>query len=890
VLTCADPLLFLWGKAQPGNASDVPFHPLIYHCLDVAAVGETLLVMRPDWLERLSWDLDISAGPACRLFLFLLALHDIGKLSRPFQAKAPAHWPGELLGPLSTELAGPRHDAAGLALLGDHIRNALDPVLVQWNDKRRTELLAPFLGHHGKPVEAANIDVLRVFGSECLHMARAFVTTMHGIFAPEAIAPIPKGALMRASWRLAGLAVLADWIGSTQRWFPYEAPELAANMYMERCARPRAAAALIAAGLAPARPSLVSGFAIVSSSLHAPSAVQHWAETVALPDGPCLALIEEVTGGGKTEAALVLAHRLMAAGRAKGLFIALPTMATANAMFDRLASACQHLFAAGEAPSRILAHGRRDLHRGFRDLKLKLGDPSRIGGLADERDESGVEATNWLLDDRRKVFFADVGVGTIDQALLGVLPAKHQSLRLLGLADRVLIVDEAHAYDAYMTEGLKRLLMFQAALGGNAVVLSATLPCRIRGELASAFALGLGQAAPTMTATDYPLVTMVSGTGATEDAKQHRPDLGRRLRIERLALLDEAIRRIAEADAAGAAVAWVRNSVDDAIDAVERLNAEGVQAELFHARFAMGDRLDIERRVVARFGKEGDPIGRAGVLVATQVVESSLDLDFDLMVSDLAPVDLLLQRAGRIWRHSGRHRPIDGPTLLVLSPDPDVMIEKDWFAALLPRAAWVYRNHALLWLSAREIFVKTEIAVPEDVRGIIEAVYGEGKEAGAPTALERYWIEASGSDQAARSMAGMNLLRVEKGYGGEHAGWASDVDTPTRLGEPMVTLRLARIEGDAIVPFYADPDPTRAWSLSEVMVRASRVKGVPELPKLLLPASQAAVRSWGRYADRFLLVPIRETEEPMSWASALISPRDALLSFRYDRLYGLRWK
>jgi CRISPR-associated endonuclease/helicase Cas3 len=147
---------------------------------------------------------------------------------------------------------------------------------------------------------------------------------------------------------------------------------------------------------------------------------------------------------------------------------------------------------------------------------------------------------------------------------------------------------------------------------------------------------------------------------------------------------------------------------------VALLRAAGIEASLFHARFAMGDRLAIERQIVRRFGK-GDPVARPGVLVATQVIEQSLDLDFDLLVSDLAPVDLLLQRAGRLWRHPERPRPIPGPRMLVVSPDPAAEIGKDWYAVAFPRAACVYRNHALLWLSANALFAHGPIRVPGDV-------------------------------------------------------------------------------------------------------------------------------------------------------------------------------
>lgn len=876
-------LLLFWAKARPREGSRAACHPLIYHALDVAAVGEALLAERPDWLARLADRLELEADALRRLILFLLALHDIGKISRPFQGKAPEHWPTAVLGPMGEEAPGPRHDVAGLALLAHEIPDALEPVL-----GARDDVLAPFMGHHGRPVPRLmpkDYGPASLFGEPCRVQARVFVQVMHYLFAPPPLPTFPKGALPRVSWRLAGFAILADWIGSSQTWFPYEPPEHPAQDYRQ-IARRRARHAVVAAGLGrPPQPSQRTGFRAVAG-FDEPSPVQRWAEEVKLPDGPVLALIEEVTGGGKTEAALVLAHRLMAAGRAQGLYVALPTMATANAMFARVEEACARLYAPGARPTLVLAHGRAELHAGFRDLTLPVGgrpsdDPE------DERDASGAAAPAWLADDRRKAFLADLGVGTIDQALLAVLMARHQSLRLLGLADKVLIVDEAHAYDAYMQEELKRLLEFQAGLGGSTIVLSATLPLAVRRSLAAAFAKGLGQAAPTLEKQGYPMVTLVSGEGANEEGRAHRAELGRTLTFERLGSEDEADARIREAVEAGAAVAWVRNSVDDAIEAFERLRAAGVEADLFHARFAMGDRLVIEAEMVARFGKKGDPAKRRGVLVATQVIEQSLDLDFDLMVSDLAPADLLLQRAGRVWRHQreSRFQQEKGPRLLVLSPDPEGEVKRNWFTALLPRAGWVYRNHARLWLSAREVFARGAVRVPEDVRGLIEAVYGEGVEESAPKALERCWIESEGEEHSARAAAKMNLLGFTRGYGGDFEkgnAWPDDAVIPTRLGEPTVTLRLGRMEGGEVAPWCRNADPARAWALSEVTVRASRVKGVPEGT-----AEQAVKQGWARYDREKLLVVLRPDGSGM-WIASIIDRKNAETKASYGLEFGLR--
>src|SRR5262249_39719522 len=209
--------------------------------------------------------------------------------------------------------------------------------------------------------------------------------------------------------------------------------------------------------------------------------------TVDLPEGPLLFIIEDMTGSGKTEAAVVLSHRLMLAGRAKGLYVALPTMATANAMFTRLASSYRPLFDETRPPSIVLTHGRRDLFLGFANLPNAL---ARCDSDAREEDDpSEIEASafcaDWIARSNKQAFLAQIGAGTIDQAILAVLPARHQSLRLWGVTEKVLVVDEAHAYDTYISTVIECLLKFHAAFGGSAIVLSATLPQEKRAAFAN---------------------------------------------------------------------------------------------------------------------------------------------------------------------------------------------------------------------------------------------------------------------------------------------------------------------------------------------------------------------------------------------------------------------
>jgi CRISPR-associated endonuclease/helicase Cas3 len=276
------------------------------------------------------------------------------------------------------------------------------------------------------------------------------------------------GRLVRTSFAVAGVAVMADWVGSSSA-FTYHNEPMPLATYWSKYALPTAEFAVREFGLIPcasaSQRSLVELMGDERFTDLTP--MQSWAYEVTLANDPTLYIVEDSTGAGKTEAALILAHRLIASGRASGVYFALPTMATANALYARFAKAYLNFFAAGSRPSLVLAHAARDLDPRFTE-GLFYGSDATTGAEA--------ECSAWIADNRRRSFLAQVGVGTVDQALLAVLPSRFQSLRLAGLMQRVLVVDEAHAYDAYMGQEIEGLLSAHAQLGGSAVVLSATLP------------------------------------------------------------------------------------------------------------------------------------------------------------------------------------------------------------------------------------------------------------------------------------------------------------------------------------------------------------------------------------------------------------------------------
>ena len=903
-------MFHFWGKAQPSDPERGPrWHPLAYHSLEVAAVGEVLLTSDRGFGTCFSRLLGLPREDSDSLVRYLLALHDIGKFARKFQAKAPSHYP-ECFGDDPAGVAAHYdHGAGGLRLFGVDA----EAFKLPRGARNRTwrSLMSAVTGHHGAPPEPRGSDSMTTlrgsdFGRAGIDAAYEFIRQAHGLLAPpEHVRALDPRHARRASFAVAGLAVLADWIGSNQEWFPYAEPVRSLESYWD-CARRRARHAVSEAGVLPAPVSDRLDHGDLIGETAAPSPMQAWARNAELPAGPALFMIEDETGSGKTEAALMLAHRLIASGAAEGLYVALPTMATANAMFDRLATACRHLFAADAQPSLALAHGARDMHEGFRAAMSRGGRDeapySGVGGASDDASETTASAAcaAWIADDRRRTFLADAGAGTIDQALLSVLPSRHQSLRLLGLMRRVLVLDEVHAYDAYMQREMERLLEFQAGLGGSAILLSATLPLSIRERLTDAFARGLGvEPEEDDLGMDYPLATIRAAGAARTTGVPGRSGRARSLPVRFLRTPDEALDEVARAADAGQAVLYVRNTVDDALDAHAELTARGLDPLVFHARFALADRLDRERQVVRTFGKHGTPDDRRGddgrgkVLIATQVVEQSLDLDFDALVTDLAPIDLLIQRAGRLWRHD--HRDREGrPELLVVAPEPVADAGEEWFGRVFPRGKYVYPDHARLWLTARTLQDTGEIESPGGMRSLVEAVYGDGACDAVPDGLAGSLWDAEGKAGAERGVATANVLDFTRGYVRDAGAWDSDVRTPTRLDDnPQVTLRLARVVDGRIEPHArvrAPDEPWRAWRLSEVNVSARRVGG-EAVPPEHGAAAQAAKSSWTRFdSDKLLVVlePVDATER--IWVGEALSADDGEpkhVRISYDAERGL---
>jgi CRISPR-associated endonuclease/helicase Cas3 len=511
-------------------------------------------------------------------------------------------------------------------------------------------------------------------------------------------------------------------------------------------------------------------------------------------------VVEAPMGEGKTEAALLLFDALAARG-AEGLYFALPTQATANQILGRVEAYLARSFP-GEVHGLHLVHGGAGISGRYETLKDRAFSVRSVGDAARTAGDEGPIADAWFARSKRALL-APIAVGTVDQALLGVLRSKHHFLRLHGLARKVFVVDEVHAYDTFTAEILARLCVWLRSLGATVVLLSATLSSPQRNRLLEAYGVEQAPERPS-----YPRVTVAAdGRVRSETFAARRPSVDVAIEWRSEAELPRAV---VEAVREGGCVAWIVNTVARAqatYVALVELRRHGVlppdvELSLLHARLPFATRLERERLAEEAFGPPAPKVKRprAAILVGTQVLEQSLDLDFDLVVTDLAPVDLVFQRAGRLQRHDRAPRPalFEGRRCLwIARPERADAPDGPSFGT----SARVY-DEAVLLRSWLELSSRDRVTLPGDIEPLVEAVYAPLSDTAMIEAMaSRLRTLDDARDNEARSDAA-NAARRELPAPDETNPFADfacryDDEDPrvhgelralTRLGEPAVTV------------------------------------------------------------------------------------------------------
>jgi len=829
-------LLSFWAKLGSATYPD-SFHPLLFHLLDVAAVASRLWneVLRPPVKTRFATAIGLSQDDCAPWVAFWVGAHDIGKASPAFQSQGKSAPLTDALRPAGFDFLHTENVPHGTVSV---------PVLYQWLMGCKLPIAAARRiaqavgGHHGVFPEVTCFTLgTRDLGNKFWNAGRmAILDRLANLLGVPRDRPPQAGDGDDQSYLmvLAGLTTVADWVGSNQEFFrPAGNAQNWSDESEQRVldyftlAQAKATEAVQQLGwlrseAAVQQPLFLDLFRFLQLPGMRPlqQAASAMAPTL---DRPTLVLVEAPMGEGKTEAALYLADAWERRG-GQGMYVALPTMATSNGMFTRFVQFLREAY-----PDRLnlhLLHGHALLSPAYEKLcALGREQPFDLEIYDTDNAPGVVLADSWFAQDRKHGMLAPFAVGTIDQALLAVLQTRHGFVRLFGLAGKVVVLDEVHAYDVYMTTLLQHLLRWLSALGCPVILLSATLPRRKRLELLDAYT---GTKAD-LAATDqpYPRISRVC-PGENRAEVIHIPASEATRKTLHFEWIDDDMERIAakltEALQAGGCAAVIRNTVGTAQETyrtLKQLLPGTFEVELFHARFPFGRRQEIETRVVQRYGKEGPRPAKA-VLVATQVVEQSLDLDFDLLVTDLAPVDLVLQRAGRLWRHDRpRPAPIARPTVWLLEPK-DAEDGVPHFGA----GQVIYERFVLL--RSYLVLQRAAVQLPDEIEGLIESVYGEVAlplpETGAWATALADALQTMEAERKADSKAGRTFLVATPTYEDnilnkfnqqleeDNPDVPKDRQACTRLAEPSIALVILYEIGCTL---YLDPAGKQGVSIAK---------------------------------------------------------------------------
>lgn len=822
--------LRLWGKSR-GLAGRR--YPLTCHLLDTAATAGALWAdFVPDGLRAVvAAGLGTTEDHAGRLIVLWAGLHDIGKITPDFQQRDPG---ADLDGYPPSLGHKPRHDHAG----HEWLRTGLP--CAGYTDTEGAMVAALLGGHHGRfyrePSQACRPS-LSQFGFADDAWERQRQATLRLLSEIAGQPDPPAGVGIPAAMLVCAIVILADWLVS-QDWYLRErlgelSPAGTLESLSAHFGRAKQLAPVVAerAGLRQLRlraASFTETFPFIAEPNDLQLSIA--SQLPGLVTGPGLLVVMAPPGSGKTETALHAAKIMGDAAGRPGLYVALPTMATADQMYSRVAD---------HARNRAEVPGPLTLLHSMAWLSTSAGGPGSTGDgqAADPAILTGDDhvrpdqfaATDWLRGHRRGLL-SSWAVGTIDQALMAVLRARYNMLRMAGLAGKTVVVDEVHACDPYMQGLLRQLLRWLGAFGTPVVLLSATLTQRAARQLIAAYLEGTGRpnrrraaALTAGAAITYPgWVYADGGTGEITTRSATLP--ARTLRAElrevqpgpggapaRAGALRTELDPLA---ASGGSALVICTTVAEAQQAYLELRgwftsiaeAGGSPPDLglLHARFPAWQRAHITGQVIERFGKNGHRGARprAAVLVATQIVEQSLDLDFDLIISDLAPVALLLQRAGRCWRHDDlgvitRPRWADGPRLVVLVPPGGP-------ASPLLARSWQAVYHESLLRATHRLLAEwgnSPIRIPADVQDLVDRVYEDPR---LNTGIEDALADRIGDEITLGQMSRLVAIPQPKDTGALHELTDGDLDD-----EHLIATRFGA-DSVRVLPVFAD-DAGNTW-------------------------------------------------------------------------------
>lgn len=792
-----------WGKislSQDGEILDS--HPIEGHSIDVAAVVLRLLAERNTRrrLAKAGGLEDLTAVQISRLAAIAF-WHDVGKVNTGFTARfyrdadkpEDAGHVTEAFALFAQPLDREFMDAIGLDDMTTWFRTA-KLVGGQAAENAVVDMLLAGFSHHGRPVRLpasdAEMDRLKAAWRPwkgidpklgLMRMALAIRD-----FVPEAFTSSdPADRLPTRSHfqhMFAGLVMAADWLGSHRDIFTFGRPGDSRGAF----ARERAKRMLAEIGFDFDPSAWMDANAVTMDSVFGwfPNNMQKTIGELPIPSAGSLTGIESETGSGKTEAAILRFLKLYVAGVVSGLYFALPTRTSAVQIHGRVAKAVKRLFG-DKAPPVVLGVP------GY--LRVDDVDGKRLPGFQISWSDGKGGSRRWAAEHAKRYMIAPVVVGTIDQALMSVVRLSHAHMRSVALSRHMIVVDEVHASDTRLHTLNKKLIDWHIGMGGHAAIMSATLG-------AAARALYFGEDLPSIEDainTPYPLVTFLETGSVRENFSVGRTKRAKKIAVEIKNILHnpDAVAQMALDHARkGAKVLVVRNTVDLAITtqrALEALSANDKRAPLFrvkgvptlhHSRFSPSDRRLLDAAIEHNFGKTSPR--RPIVLVATQTVEQSLDIDCDILITDLAPMDVMLQRVGRCHRHSRTDRPkgYSKPKTIVVVPehrDLTNFMEHPHFGL-----GQAYPDVRILEATYRLLETRKHLDIPRENRELVErSTHPE-----ALTAIQRelgeHWethgLTTRGEQIAAEQEARHALLDYSTTFG-EEANFQGEINEELRI-------------------------------------------------------------------------------------------------------------
>lgn len=810
----------VWGKFDEATG----VHHLAHHCADVAACFLALAAIAV-WRDRMEKAAERPISPSqLERLAVLVFLHDIGKLYPGFQCKV---WSEEALKKLKNDRSrcyrtiGHSQAGAELLLLPQPrgvIREIQSALCVEnifnWSDDPDVvpNLLLAAFAHHGRP-----IDSYRKSGEEVANsckplggynplphaqtIGRLMIDWFPAAFAEDTgDDELPETPEFHHLF--AGMISLVDWIGSDQKFFNYIAePD---DGYFS-LAKDKASKALAAVGLdiKEQRRSLGNSTSFKKLTTYEQPNLQQAAigDEGKVPIDTQFVILEAETGAGKTEAALWRFIKLYEASKVDGLYFAVPTRTAALQLHSRIHKAVKRVFGKIVVPETVLAVP------GYFKAGDSIGHPlPNWKVLWDDDDNPNNEqlARRWAAEHSKRYLAAQIAVGTIDQAMLGVLQTKHAHLRASSLARCLLVVDEVHASDIFMSCIQQQLVEHHLKVGGHVLGMSATLGSSARRKWFGIKDLvsfdedvKIGYPAIWLKGKADPLLPDKSGD-----------DGGKNVCMSLLETMDanSVAKETIEAARKGAKVLVIRNTVKEAntlFSAIEAalgetekhlLFAVNGQATLHHSRFGAEDRELLDRQVEALLGKDGPRPAHGLITVGSQTLEQSLDICADYLITDLCPVDVLLQRIGRLHRHKKNPRPsgYEQPRCLVLLPKEG--LEKCLSGMINGLGGWIgydgclsgiYLDVAGLELTRRLVENKPEWRIPAMNRELVEGGTHPDCIKALCSELGAQWQDYSnkllGNNLAESMGARLTMFSRDKYF--EELSFSNDEKIRTRLSE-----------------------------------------------------------------------------------------------------------